>query len=310
MQKVAAKSTPANNVTTVNTLASVQELIKNMSDYSEFFGYNNLYDINTLYSDISKNVKDKQKNRIYTGNEMTGILNIGAKNGIEKQTQEDSILMLTHPRNEKFKIALVADGMGGQGNGDSASYIAINLTKKWFENLPVEFYNSDVIKQKQADGRIINITFQDAIKNHLIDVNNKIVELTGNKPGTTFSSAIIRNKNGEDIVTSVSIGDSKILKISQDGSVVQLSKDDNIISEQIKSGTLYVEDANPNNVYTSNPQYASLDITYKPRENVQGTHTLNESDIRFHKKNNIITDYLGCGQTRRKIKFKIKSKYK
>lgn len=306
MKKTAAKSTPQNNAVAINTLASAQSLIKNMNDYSKIFGYDEVGTIKELESDINSGINEKPKNRIYTGNGMTGILNIGMQNGKEKNTQEDSILILSHPKNKDFRIALVADGMGGMEKGDEASHIATSLTMNWFKSLPEQFYNSDNISLKYQDGRDVKITFEEMIKRHLTDINNKIVKCSGNKSGTTFSAAITRNKNGRDTVTSVSIGDSKILKISQDGKTSQLSKDDNMLSEGMRSGSLYVEDSNHNNLYTSNSKYASKDVTYKKRQALKGAHTLNEGDVRFHRKNNIITGYLGCGQTRTEIKRKIR----
>ncbi len=301
MRKTAQQSTPVNNAEIVNALNAAQTLIRNMQDYSAQFGYNDISDIATLQSDISMRAGDKPKNRIYSGDGMTGILNIGKVQGKYKKTQEDAILMLSHPKNKNFKIAVVADGMGGPGNGDAASYIATNEANRWFKQLPEQFYNSDAVKLKYQNGSTVDITFEDTIKKLIIDINDKIVKYVGDKPGTTFSAAIIRNRNGKDTVTSISIGDSKILKISENGQIQQLSKDDNILSERIRSGSLYVEDSNPNFIYTSNPKHESLDVIYKPKRNIQGIHNLKESDIRFHRKNNIITDCLGCGQTRTTI---------
>lgn len=297
LKNTAKKSSPANNVVAINTLASAQKSLKNLNDYSKHFGYDEVKSISKL--DTVKGTKDKPKNGLYEGNGMTGILNIGTVNGKPKKAQEDSILMLAHPENKNFRIALVADGMGGMGNGDAASFIATSLTSEWFKKLPKQFYNSDVINLRYQNGKTIKITFEDVIKEHLVDVNNKIVKYLGNSPGTTFSAAIIRNKDGKDVATSVSIGDSKMLRISRDGDITQLSKDDNMLSEGMRRGSLYIDDSKPNDIFSVNLQYSSSDVKYKPRQNNSKTHTLNEGDVRFHKKNNVITGYLGCGQTRR-----------
>lgn len=303
MKQTAVKSTPQNNAVVINTLTASQQAIESLS---KNFGYDYIGSVKNLEDNINQGIKNKTKNGIYTGNGMTGILNIGVKGGKPKTTQEDSILILSHPENKKFRIALVADGMGGMGNGDAASYIATAMTRDWFKNLPTKFYNYDVIKHKYKDGKTLDITFEEAIKHHLINVNDTVVKRLGNLPGTTFSAAIIRNKNGRDTVKSISIGDSKILKVSTDGQVVQLSKDDNLLSEGMRNGTLYVEDSVPNAVHTSDPRYESVYATYKPRQSMRGIHILNESDMRFHRKNNIINGYLGGGQTRTAIKKEIR----
>lgn len=297
LEKTAQKSTPQNNVVTVSTLASAQKLLGELQDYSKDFGYDVVQDLTKLNSVSS--TKNKPKNGLFQENGMTGLLNIGTSKGKPKKSQEDSILMLTHPDNKDFRIAVVADGMGGMGNGDAASFIATSLTSKWFKNLPKQFYNSDVVRLKYQNGKTLDITLQDAIKELLVDINNKIVEYLGDSPGTTFSAAITRNKGGKDVVTSVSIGDSKILRISKDGKVTQLSKDDNMLSEGMRRGSLYVENSRPNDVFSSKLQYSSSSVKYKQRKNTSQEHTLNEGDVRFHKKNNLITGYLGCGQTRK-----------
>ncbi len=304
MKETAVKSTPQNNAVVIDTLTASQKAIDNLS---KAFGYDYIGNIHTLENDINKGIKGKVKNGIYTENGMAGILNIGTKGGKPKTTQEDSILILSHPENEKFRIALVADGMGGQGNGDAASYIATAMTKDWFKRLPKQFFNYDVLNIKYQDGRKLPIIFNDFIEKHLENVNNQIVEQLGDSPGTTFSAAITRNKNGRDVVTAVSIGDSKVLKISHNGQVTQLSKDDNLLSEGMRDGVLYVEDSNPDAIYTSDSRYSTKAV-YKQRSRNNESHVLSEDDMRFYKHNNIITGYLGCGQTRKTIEREIKCK--
>ena len=71
---------------------------------------------------------------------------------MEKNAQEDSILMMAHPKNPKFRLALVADGVGGRDNGDIASYIAVALTMDWFKKIPESFFNSENIEVKRKKG--------------------------------------------------------------------------------------------------------------------------------------------------------------
>lgn len=303
LRNTAKKSTPANNAIAVNTLSEAQQSINNLSKY---FGYDTIWSAKTLARDIGMGVRNKPKNKVYAESGMAGILNIGSKGNKQKERQEDSILMLSHPENSNFKIALVADGMGGQANGDKASYIATASTMDWFKQLPKQFYNSDVIRLRQTNGQILDITFEDMIKKHLLDINNQIVDELGSFSGTTFSAAIMRKKNGRDIVTSVSIGDSKVVRVSNNGKVTQLSKDDNSLSEGMKNGELYVKDGVTNRIFTSNSEYSSK-ATYEPRKTGSNIHVLNEDDMRFYKDNNYITGYLGGGQTNESLKQKLNS---
>lgn len=301
MKQVSAKSTPQNNVRVVNTLADSQKAIDNLS---RNFGYDYIGNIYTLENEINNGSKNKAKNAMYADNGMTGMLNIGMKKGKFKENQEDSILILSHPENKNFRIALVADGVGGQERGDAASYLATLLTRDWFKRLPKQFFNYDVLNIKYQNGTKLTVRFDEMIKTHLVDINNQILKQLGDLPGTTFSAAITRNKNGKDTVTSISIGDSKILKISDDGQVVQLSKDDNLLSEGIREGSIYVEDSS-SGIYTTDKKYSSR-ATYKQKESKSKTHVLNQDDMRFYKDNNIITECLGAGRTRTKFKRKIK----
>lgn len=306
MQSTAQKATPQNNVVAINTLKKAQQAVDNLSS---FFGYNRIKSVRELQNENYKKTSERTKNALYEGEGVAGILNIGIQDGKQKTNQEDSILALSHPQNSNFRIALVADGMGGQGNGSAASHIATILTKEWFENLPKDFYSNDNILLKHQDGRNINISFEEAIKHHLINVNGKIKRLLGDSPGTTFSAAITRNKNGLNSITAISIGDSKILKISPNGQVKQLSKDDNILSKAIEEGAIYVEPNNPNDIYTSDYKYIDR-ATYKPIQESSNPKILKAADVRFYKRNNVITDFVGCGQDNREFKRKLDQKTK
>ena len=301
MKKAAMKSTPQNNALTMEMLSRAKSMIEGIKDNSKRFGYNNVFNGVAIRNDIRREVKLKAKNGLYSENGMTGILNIGTENGKEKTTQEDSILIMTHPENPKFRLALVADGMGGQGNGDAASYIAVSQTIDWFKNLPKQFFNSDLIKIRYQNGKTIELTFEDMVKEHLLTINDKIVENLGRSPGTTFSAAITRNKNGRDIISSISVGDSKILKIGQDGKVTQLSKDDSILSDGISEGSLYVDENDPNSIYTTNLRNRKKDVTYMPIKNANRPSKIKPEDVRFYRKNNIITNCLGVGKSREKL---------
>ena len=67
------------------------------------------------------------------------------------KNQEDSYYVGVHPENEEFKIMLVADGMGGELNGEKASNYVTSRMIKWFEALPSSEYantRNDMIQHK------------------------------------------------------------------------------------------------------------------------------------------------------------------
>lgn len=304
-QKAAMKSTPQNNAITVGILSRAKSMIDGINDYSDLFGYNNVLNGVAIRNDIQRGVKLKARNGLYKENGMTGILNIGFNGDKEKKAQEDSILIMSHPDNPKFRLALVADGMGGHGDGDSASYIATATTMDWFKKLPKQFYNNDVITMQYQNGKKLDLSFKKMIEENILNINDEITKCLGSSPGTTYSLALIRNKNGRDVVTSASIGDSKILKIGQDGSVKQLSKDDSILADGIEEGSLYVDEQDPDSIYTTNYKNRKKDVAYMPIKNAIRPRKLQPEDVRFYKKNNMITSSLGAGKTREDLKLKL-----
>ncbi len=313
MQKT-AKTTPV-NTNVPNTLAAAQEMYHGIKEYS---GYNyadqefNYDEVtfgeehgNPVENDFMYGVNAKRKNAIYKVGNMTGILNIGQKgNSQYKDRQEDSILLYEHPEDKKFKVAVVADGMGGGGKGDKASYIATKMTMEWFKALPKEFFNNNVLSYSDKYGRRQTISFNQVLAEHLANVNDEIVRQLGNEPGTTFSAAIMRQENGKDIVNSVSIGDSKILKIGNDGRVSQLVKDDNVLYDGIKNNSLYILGNDRNTIYSNNPRFTYPgdkqinQIPYRPLSSTtKDAYFLQEEDMRFYRANNVIRECLGAGRT-------------
>ena len=113
--------------------------------------------------------------------------------GKVRKNQEDSYYIGIHPKNKDFKIMLVADGMGGQANGEIASNITAKEMMKFFDSLPVkEFYNND------------NRFLINKINEKLIDIDKEIKRITSNG-GTTLCFAIIKDK---DIIIG-NVGDSR-----------------------------------------------------------------------------------------------------
>ena len=138
--------------------------------------------VNPLENDIiEKGTVNKPKNELYSIDDsqikMSGILNIGKRNGSYKPRQEDSILLLSHPQNPDFKIAIVADGVGGGGDGDKASYLAVLRTMEWFKRLPTEFYTNNNIQ-----GRRGNVNFYQSLINLVGNISDEMNMTLGGKP--------------------------------------------------------------------------------------------------------------------------------
>ena len=77
---------------------------------------------------------EKVEGDVRLDNTLSGATDIGKI----RKNQEDAILLIRDKENPKFKMAVVADGMGGWINGEAASSMAVMELKDWFENLSQE----------------------------------------------------------------------------------------------------------------------------------------------------------------------------
>lgn len=66
--------------------------------------------------------------------------------GRKRMVNEDRVAFLEHP--DHFKLAILADGMGGHNAGDVASEMAIQEMKSYFLNLDAEQVNSSEAKRQ------------------------------------------------------------------------------------------------------------------------------------------------------------------
>lgn len=150
---------------------------------------------------------------------MYGCSNIG----LERNKQEDSILIISHHLNCDFKMVAVADGMGGLENGSLASNLTLYYLINWFNGLPVEYYYN-----------VKNIISEFQNKIEYID---EIIREKCNGGGTTLSVAIKLNS----ITFTASVGDSRIYIFNKDD-FKQINKDSNIAWDLYEKGKILEKD--------------------------------------------------------------------
>ena len=162
-----------------------------------------------IQNDLRRSNSHVRPRREYNLNdEMIAVTDIGQK----RKTQQDSVLMLYHPKNPNYKFLVVADGMGGSVDGDKASQEIARQMVEWFETL-----NPDMMLE------VNNSRLRYEWDRKLNEINDYILSTTPNS-GSTFVGAIV----GEESTTIASIGDSRCYALGYDGELYQMTTDDNI----------------------------------------------------------------------------------
>ena len=198
--------------------------------------------VNRCRDDIYRGVQIKKTNVNYSlGKTMFASSDVGKKRTI----QEDSVLLLRHPKNKHFKMLIVADGVGGYDFGGEASRYATQTMLNWFESLNKKYYYDIDLLQSQ-------------IVDELKKINNQILAFNDGR-GTTFVGAIV----GKEKTLIVSIGDSRAY-ITKNNELIQVSRDDSLVQRYFEQGIILEKD-DMRFHYESNKvtQCLGMDETYK-----------------------------------------------
>ena len=142
------------------------------------------------------------------GSELFASQDVGKK----RTNQEDSVLILEHEENPKFKIMAVADGMGGHECGEVASNYVVERLAVWFNSLSPDFY--EYPEQLQL-----------VFTNELKKISKELYSYLGSSKkqlvgGTTFTGAIIT----KDQTVIANVGDSRAYTVKNND--IQLITED------------------------------------------------------------------------------------
>lgn len=156
--------------------------------------------------------------------------------GVSRQNNEDNFCV-----DDDLRLFIVADGMGGAAAGEVASRMAVEIIR-------------DHIKRSSALGGAGNEPFVGDYDKKFSDASNRIASgirlanraiyeasqsnVKWRGMGTTVAAALL---NGSKM-SIAHTGDSRVYLIRAN-SIVQLTDDHSIVSEQIKSGLLTKEEA-------------------------------------------------------------------
>lgn len=129
--------------------------------------------------------------------------------GLLRPTQEDAVLTLVHPEDDRLKILAVADGMGGKHYGDIAANYVVEKFGYWFlEKRKEELSDVMCLKEK--------------LTNLVMQCNQYLIQQYGkNEVGTTLTLALILL----DETIIVHVGDSRAY-LYKNQELKQVTEDD------------------------------------------------------------------------------------
>lgn len=164
--------------------------------------------VNRCLREIFSGKQIKNKHSEYqVGDTLYATQDIGNK----RTNQEDSVLIMSHPANDEFKILVVSDGMGGADKGEIASQIVVQEISKWFRCVPRELY---------FDSK----KMQELFNREIIKVNDKVYQKLSGAGGATFVGAVVTKD--ETIVSNV--GDSRAM-ILKENKLNLVTEDDSLV---------------------------------------------------------------------------------
>lgn len=163
-----------------------------------------------------------------------GITDIGRK----RQRNEDSYLV-----NDKLRLYVVADGMGGHAGGEFASRIAVSTVEEIFKG--DDRANSGVAENTYLDSEAPegDAHPQGRLKDAINRAGSMIVRRATEEPelrgmGTTATVMLV----GEGKSYFAHVGDSRAYCV-REGNITQITEDHSLVHEQLKSGLITEEEA-------------------------------------------------------------------
>ncbi len=143
--------------------------------------------------------------------------------GNHRKRNEDYII--THEFNEKVKVFIVLDGVGGSNSGDIASKLTGDKVLEYLEkNMDLNNITESIIKEAMM-----------YVNKEIYTMSNSIKKYNG--MGTTISLLLLN----EQVAYFVSVGDSRIYYI-KDG-MEQITEDDTYINALLKDKIINKEEA-------------------------------------------------------------------
>ncbi len=161
----------------------------------------------------------KKENEYKVGNSLFAKTMIGDG----KIKKDDSVLLIEHPTNKKFKLLMVADGAVGQKKGGKASNYTAKRVMSWFKKLsPVYYTDLDRLSYK--------------LDSLLTDINSELLDERDGR-ATTFLCGIV----GRDETLVKSSGNSRAY-VTRGDDLIQVTRDDSVVQDYYEKGKITKDD--------------------------------------------------------------------
>ena len=171
-----------------NKIEKNYQVVRNMSNLE----FNQIAVNKCLNEIVNGRQLVNRHNEYHVGADMYATQDIGNK----RINQEDSVLIMSHPNNANFKFLVVSDGMGGEKNGEIASWIVVKKMADWFCTISKDLFDSPEKLQNLFNQKIADVSY---------DVYKKLK----GQGGATFVGAVVC-KN-QTIISNV--GDSRAMTL-------------------------------------------------------------------------------------------------
>ncbi len=161
---------------------------------------------------------------------------VGNSTGKQRDHNEDTLFTLNvtlagTSEGIPFGIFIIADGMGGEQNGEMASDLAARTMSAYMvQKLYAPFFSPRTEEQSES--------FQEVMRNAVLESQKAVIKQVPGG-GTTLTSAFIFG----DQVTLAHVGDSRAYFIYPDGRMQVITRDHSLVKRLIELGQITEEEA-------------------------------------------------------------------
>ncbi len=172
----------------------------------------NYLNINRCYKEVAAGVQTRyNKSEYHLDGTLFATQNVGKK----RKNQEDSVIILTHPDNEKFKFLAVADGVGGLQAGEVASNFVVKELAEWFTKIPADTY-------------YITNGLAEAFSAKIKEISDELYSKYHMRAASTLVAAIVT----ENKTWIASVGDSRAYSVNNNG-LTLLTNDESLVWKEM-----------------------------------------------------------------------------